>query len=140
MFNLACEYAQGLNLHNLDSQYFPPHFNKENVDNDRKGFWELIHLEFFYRLIYNRPATMSKSTLSWKVNLPWLGTDSAPDTPQVPTVKFILTSRITFILADFFQALEGAELRHDPDVAAKVEALCRDIDGLYTDWRIVSSR
>lgn len=35
--------------------------------------------------------------------------------------------------------MEGAELRHDPDVTAKIEAQCRGIDSLYTDWKIVSS-
>ncbi|KAJ4051528.1 hypothetical protein NW761_014163 [Fusarium oxysporum] len=135
MFSLACDYAKGLNLHNFDDESCITSFDKANLDADRKGSWELIHMDLFYRLIYNRPPTISDMS-SWRVNLPWLGTECLPDTAEIPTIKFLLSLRVTFALIGFFQLLEEAKLNNEPDLFEKVEAKCREIDDLYSEWKV----
>ncbi|KAI2896353.1 hypothetical protein CBS63078_5644 [Aspergillus niger] len=136
MFTLACDYSKGLNLHNLDNESDFSALVKTNLDEARKGFWELIHMEFFYRLTYNRPPAISANMSAWRVNLPWLGVEQLFGTAEVPTIKFLLSSRVTFVLIDFFQLLEEAKAKQDVDLLTKVEIQCREIDGYYSEWNI----
>ncbi|KAF5716526.1 fungal specific transcription factor factor [Fusarium globosum] len=104
LFQLVCKYAIGLDLHNTDNPNSPSGFGQDNIDEARRGFWELMHYEFFHRL--------------------------------VPTMRFILKSRLTFILAEFFMLLKNISGRLEGESLAQVLALCQQIDDLYKDWYI----
>ncbi|WZH41896.1 Zn2-C6 fungal-type domain-containing protein [Fusarium acuminatum] len=54
-FKLACQYCQDLNLHKLDSDENDTFFSEAKCDEERRGFWEVIQIDLFYRLILNTP-------------------------------------------------------------------------------------
>nr|XP_036577229.1 fungal specific transcription factor [Colletotrichum truncatum]KAF6784141.1 fungal specific transcription factor [Colletotrichum truncatum] len=137
MYTYACEYAQKLNLHNLDANPTTSTalVDQSTLDNDRKGFWEMIQMDFFYRLLFNKPPYITSNLNSWKVNLPWLSMNATPDMNAVPTMTFIIGSRFTFIVSRFFQALENTN-SSDDDIRRKTEELCREVFELFEEWRI----
>ncbi|KAM5376810.1 hypothetical protein ACJZ2D_005297 [Fusarium nematophilum] len=134
MYKLACEYAIGLNMHNLDDGNGPSESNQSNVDSDRRGFWELIQIDYFFRLLYDKPPALTSSLSSWRVNFPWLSPDSQPDMHAIPTMTFLVSSRITLTLIHFFQLLE--EGLGGADVLPKVNKLCDEIEHLFRDWQL----
>ncbi|TDZ35871.1 hypothetical protein CTRI78_v011418 [Colletotrichum trifolii] len=138
MYTYACEYAQKLNFHNLDAHTAdvdPSLLDQTKLDADRKGFWELIQIDFFFRLLFNRPAALTANVNSWKVNLPWLSADAQPDMNAVPTAAFLISSRLTFIVSRFFQELDGPNCT-EVSMRPKTEDLCREIFQLYADWQL----
>ncbi|KAK1660079.1 hypothetical protein BDP55DRAFT_677692 [Colletotrichum godetiae] len=136
MYTYACEYAQALNLHNLDAYTAAIGQDETKLDADRKGFWELIQIDFFFRLLFNRPPAITDSMNTWKVNLPWLSSGSAPpDLNAVPTVTFLMGSRLTFILSHFFQDLESPDCNEDT-IRPKAEEYCREIGQLFDEYQI----
>ncbi|KAJ3454559.1 hypothetical protein MRS44_013159 [Fusarium solani] len=134
MYKLACEYATGLNMHKLDSEDDLPDSDQSKVDEDRKGLWELIQLDLFFRLLYNKPPTLTSSMSNWRVNFPWLSANSQPNMHAIPTMTFLVGSRITLTLIQFFKLLE--EEGHDAHVLPKVQKLCEDINHLFQDWQL----
>lgn len=76
LFALASEYAQGLDLHSLDKENEHGHTHIVKSDDDRRGFWELVQLDLYFRLILNKPPAITGTT--WQVNLPWLNNNSDP--------------------------------------------------------------
>lgn len=120
--------------------------DKVRIDSDRKGLWELIGIDLFFRLIYNKPPALAAGLSSWRVNLPWLAPDSEPDMHAIPTMTFLLSSRISLILIQFFEVLErdGSQDEEEDDddggLLPKVEELCGEIEQIFRDWQIVSPR
>ncbi|KAF5517282.1 hypothetical protein CGCA056_v010911 [Colletotrichum aenigma] len=137
MHQLACDYAKGLHLHSLDGyDYFAvTEPGSTRTDGDRRGMWELIQTDLFYHLIYNKPAKLFRSLDSWQVNLPWLSLDSTPnnDAP-VPTIAFLVRSRLTFVLIHFFQMIKT--LDNESEAVNSIEPLCHEIESLLEEWRI----
>ncbi|KAI8270836.1 aconitate hydratase [Colletotrichum sp. SAR11_239] len=137
MHQLACDYAKGLHLHSLDGyDYFAvTEPGSTRTDDDRRGMWELIQTDLFYHLIYNKPAKLFRSLDSWQVNLPWLSLDSTPnnDAP-VPTIAFLVRSRLTFVLIHFFQMIKT--LDNESEAVNSIEPLCHEIESLLEEWRI----
>lgn len=138
VYKTACEHAEGLKIHHLDNTEIPLEPDQARVEADRKGFWDIVNIDFFFRLIYNKPPAFSVSVEAWRVNLPWLSPASKPDFHAIPTVVFIMRSRITFILIRFFSLVE--DRTHHPDIEAEIELLCREIESLFEEWELVSSR
>lgn len=139
MYTYACEYAQALNLHNLDahtSKLDASAVNETKLDSDRKGFWELIQIDFFFRLLFNRPPAITGSMNTWKVNLPWLSGSALPDLSAVPTATFLMGSRLTFVLVRFFQDLEEPDCE-ETIIRSKTEEYCREIGQLFSEYEIV---
>ncbi|KLO97453.1 Uncharacterized protein LW93_3431 [Fusarium fujikuroi] len=137
LFQLASKYAIGLDLHNTDSPNYPSGFGQDNIDEVRRGFWELMHYEFFHRLVYDDPPTMTAQMKQWIVSLPWLESCKRPVSQEVPTIRFIFKSRLTFILAEFFMLLENISRYLESESFTQVLALCQQIYDLYKDWDIV---
>lgn len=138
IYKTACEHAEELKIHHLDNTDIPLEPDQARVEADRKGFWDLINIDFFFRLIYNKPPAFPVSVEAWRVNLPWLSPASKPDLQAIPTVVFIMRSRITFILIRFFSLVESST--RGPDIEGEIEILCREIESLFDEWEIVSSR
>ncbi|RSL57423.1 hypothetical protein CEP53_006471 [Fusarium sp. AF-6] len=139
MFRPGCQYAEKIELHRLDNN---PNSNSTNLDNSvlnagRKGFWELVTMDVYFRLIHNKPPAIMACRPDAKVNLPWLTDPGSQVGEEMTTaIRFLIDSRRTFILMDFFQLLEDYKARPDPDLVSTTEALCRDIETLYEQWRI----
>ncbi|KAJ3549223.1 hypothetical protein NM208_g621 [Fusarium decemcellulare] len=137
MFKRACQYAESIGLHRLDKSTSPilAGLEESGVDAGRKGFWELFTMDAFFHLIHNKPLVIVRSWCEAKVNLPWL-TESGLRTETATKTRFLIDSRRTFILIEFFQLLESSQAKPDPELVPKTEALCRDIDALYEEWSI----
>lgn len=143
MYTYATEYAQKLNLHNLDAHTHTDMnlspVDETKLDLDRKGFWELIQIDFFFRLLFNKPPSITSDLNSWNVNLPWLSTNAEqPDINAVPTITFLVNSRMTFILSRFFQELENPNCNEE-EMRPKTEELCQEINQAFAEWQLVSN-
>lgn len=126
-----------LSLHNLDAGEGLAIFNGSTADKDRKGVWELINLDLFFRLLFNKPPIITASLEDWKVNLPQLSVDVVNQ--AVPTVVFLFNSRISFIVLRFFQIVEdekGGDISHR---LPEIETLCQEIEDLVSEWDLVSA-
>lgn len=137
MYNLACEYVQSLNLQILDVYGPSPSIGseRETSDGDRKFFWELLQVDLFIQLVFDKPPRITATT--WKVNMPWLNPDSQPQ-EKFETTLFLCGSRITLILMRFFSMLE--EVASDDsrgELVQETETLCREIQELYAQERLV---
>lgn len=135
MYNLACEYAQSLNLQSLDVYGSSSIASEGTSDGDRKSFWELIQIDLFIQLVFDKPPRITATT--WKVNMPWLNPDSQPK-EKVEATLFLCGSRITLILMRFFSMLEMASDDSRGELMQETEALCQEIQELYTQGRLVS--
>ena len=136
---MACDYSQSLGIHQLDATNATCLLSDAASDEERKGFWELFQIGFFFRLFVDKPRTIKLNTAQWKVNFPYLASESALYSNTEPVI-FAINSRITQIIADFFDMLESPRLAH-PDaglVLAAVEGLCAEARALYDDWHLVS--
>lgn len=140
MFKRACHYAEKIELHRLDSSASPVSGGPtENVLNaGRKGFWELINIDVYFQLIHNKPPVIVPGLVDAKVNLPWLAEVGSETGADITTARFLIDCRRTMILMDFFRLLENAKTRPEPQLVAKNETLCQNIETLYRDWEIVS--
>jgi hypothetical protein len=137
MHKLACEYAQTLQMHNLDSLEHPVG-QLSMGDHDRMGMWWLIHLDLFARLINDKPAVFSSQLNEWRVNMPRLAAEFSQERNKaVPTMAFLVRSRLTFILVRYFQVSET--LNYESDILAAINPLCENVEAIFEEWRIVCS-
>ena len=112
---------------------------RSSIDEHRRTFWELVQMDFAFRLLHNQPPGITSAADAWKVNMPWLssGFDQAHKNSQA--VPFLVRARIGFIIADYFQLLDS----HEPCIQARVleetHTLCRKVEAVYLELNIVSS-
>ncbi|KAL2838098.1 hypothetical protein BJY01DRAFT_251108 [Aspergillus pseudoustus] len=131
MYELACDYARGLNLHSLDAVH-PSSINRDRIsDVDRKGFWEFIQIDLVIQLLFDKPPSFTATT--WKVNMPWLDPNSQPK-ERIGATLFLARSRISFVLMRFLALLKSDG--NPEDLVQKTEDLCREIQELYTQGRL----
>lgn len=136
-FKYACEYCQVLNLHKLDSDENNTFFSDATCDDERRGFWEVIQIDLFYRLILNTPPAITNNP--WKVNLPWLDLDSGTVPQGMQTISFLASSRVTLLIARFFAMLDDPANATKSDIVGKTEDLCREMQEIFAEWQLVSS-
>lgn len=139
MFRHACEYCHALNLHKLDSADYRENENTNcNCDNDRKGFWEVLQTDLYFRLILNKPPVLTRNT--WSVNLPWLDANSQPPPDGIRATAFLASSRITLVIIRFFALLEDPEIDTKAEIMTKTEDLGREILQIPAEWQLVGAR
>ncbi|KEY67848.1 hypothetical protein S7711_04985 [Stachybotrys chartarum IBT 7711] len=134
MFQHACGYAEDLGLHKIDAGSKESSGNARQWDEDRKGFWDLLHVDLLFRLIFNKQPSLSGRT--WRVNLPWLDKHTAPDSDGFSTMNFIVSSRLSLVQLRFFEMLETASEIDKKSLWTKTEGLCQEILDLYEEWGI----
>lgn len=136
MFRHACEYCQALNLHKLDSAdvSWGNEDDKCDCDDDRKGLWEVLQVDLWFRLIMNKPPIISVD--SWRVNLPWLDSNSQHPPDGIQAAAFLASSRVTLVIIRFFALLEDPENDTKAEIMAKTEGLCREILEIFEDWQL----
>ncbi|KND93071.1 hypothetical protein TOPH_02093 [Tolypocladium ophioglossoides CBS 100239] len=132
MHQNTSDFARSLNLHNLDGGDYAGINDSARSDQDRKGFWQLIQIDLYIRLLLDKPATVTADV--WKVNLPWLDANSHPPPDGVPAIAFLINSRMTMILIRFFALLEETRPRPRDELRRRTEDLCREIQQLFDDW------
>lgn len=76
---------------------------------------------------------------SWKVDLPSLSPSTGVDEDFTSAIQFLVSSRVTFALTEFFQIMADFDDAHDAGLITKVEDICLELDLLYSEWKIVSS-
>lgn len=134
-FKYACEYCQVLNLHRLDSDENNSFFSDATCDDERRGFWEVIQIDLFYRLILNTPPAITNNP--WKVNLPWLDLDSGAVPQGMQTITFLASSRVSLVIARFFAMLDDPANATKTEIVAKTEDLCREMQQIFAEWQLV---
>jgi hypothetical protein len=134
MFNLACEYAQGLKLHDLDGENELGDEGNIRSDDHRRGFWQLIQYDVYFRLVFDKPLTITSK--SWKVNLPFVGTDAQPLQDEVQFLLFLVNSRLTMVCTNFFALLEDKSLS-PLQLKRQTEDLCRQVRSIFAEWKVV---
>lgn len=139
---LAGDYSRALDLHNLDSPDAPNPVAERMTGSDRKVLWELIEIDLFFRLLFDRPPNLPVDIEGWRVNLPWLSAGPEARVDAESTVCYLVNSRTTFVMARFFKLLEEAEEVGEEvgrsGILAKTEALCQEIEDAFEEWNLVS--
>lgn len=130
----CCQIAHDLRLDKLDSENSedrPEGFEDEAKKNVlRRKMWQLIHMEFFFRLYYDKPPTITGSDFS--VELPSLMT--APESAnQSDTVYFLVNSKNVFITKEFFDVIQ----KPDENLKQRVEDLSAQIETTMTELNLV---
>jgi hypothetical protein len=128
-------------MHKID-QSFPsilmsPELLSDGADHNRKGLWGLVLVDLFFRLLHDKPATMTANLTEWRVNLPWLNSDPGLTEHVVPTLTFLVKSRLTFLLLRFFDIF-SEDTQDKNSVVDSVEGLCGEIEDLFEEWSLVS--
>lgn len=108
------------------------------MEESRASFWKLVQLDYLFRLIHDKPRTITADAGSWTVDLPGLRADTDHDTDGFRSTYYIVQSRITFAVAEFFHNFEDSAEIGDDELLSKTEAICRQIEDLYDEWRVVS--
>lgn len=137
---MACRHAQTLQLHQLDrlDSTGSPAIGKPILDRDREGLWDLVQTDLLYRLVFDKPPTLTGDLDAWKVNLPKLMSQGDTIEDHTAAIQFLLRSRLTFALYDYFHIMEGRKDNRDDELISRVEAICIQIKDLYDEWNIVS--
>ncbi|EWZ40895.1 hypothetical protein FOZG_09515 [Fusarium oxysporum Fo47] len=142
MYTLVCQCVKKLNMHNLD-QSFPTLFldselPSEGADQHRKGFWNLVLVDLFFRLLHGKPAIITADTADWRVNLPSINT--APDDTEhrASTLAFLVKSRLTLIFLRFFDKL-GQDQEEEDGVVILTAGLYEEIEVLFREWSVTDS-
>lgn len=135
MSRLACEYARALDLHNLDSSTrLSGGASPLSSEQNRQGFWDLIAIDTFFRLLFNKPAGLTNT--AWKVNLPWLNSDPEKSPKDVSPSVFIVSSRVSLNTLRFL-AMAEEEKSDIAGLTVKTEEMCWEIFNLLDDWDMV---
>ncbi|KAH7159481.1 hypothetical protein B0J13DRAFT_642820 [Dactylonectria estremocensis] len=142
MYKLVCHCLRKLNMHNMD-QNFPSHFldpklKTVGADQHRMGFWALVLVDLFFRLLHDKPAIITANLAEWRVNLPSLNTVPELAEHVVPTLTFLVKSRLTFLLLRFFDIL-GQKAEDKNSVINLIEGLCQEIEALLQEWSVTDS-
>ncbi|KAJ4072609.1 hypothetical protein NW761_014748 [Fusarium oxysporum] len=142
MYKLVCQCIKKLNMHNLD-QGFPTLFldselPSEGADQHRKGFWNLVLVDLFFRLLHGKPAIITADTADWRVNLPSINTVPDDTEHRASTLAFLVKSRLTLIFLRFFDKL-GQDQEEEDGVVILTAGLYEEIEVLFREWSVTDS-
>lgn len=140
LFTLACQYAQALNFHQMDrlDRIVTITLERPFLDHDRRRLWSLIQEDFRYRLLFDKVPALTGNIDQWNVNFPNLKADGDPQVDHTLSIQFIISSRLTFALSDFFHSMEQFDLGNLSDLVSRTKAICSQVNDLYKEWNIVS--
>ncbi|KAH7142219.1 hypothetical protein EDB81DRAFT_691713 [Dactylonectria macrodidyma] len=142
MYKLVCHCVRKLGMHNIDqnfpSSFLVPKLEAGGADQHRKGFWALVLVDLFFRMLHDKPAIITANLAEWRVNLPSLNTVPEVAEHVVPTLTFLVKSRLTFLLLRFFDML-GQEAEDKNSLIKHIEGLCQEIEALLQEWSVTDS-
>ncbi|KAB8231246.1 fungal specific transcription factor domain-containing protein [Aspergillus alliaceus] len=133
----ACQFAQLLDLHNLDRYQDPSSVDTMTFEHKRHGFWQLIQADLNFCLYHDVPPTIFAT--DWTVNIPWLGFNLELDGagyPPVNIASFIANSRLTFIGMGFLEAIGKATVDPYFDLESCIESTCGKIRVTIQEWNL----
>ncbi|KAJ3550197.1 hypothetical protein NM208_g88 [Fusarium decemcellulare] len=144
VYKLVCQYVQNLDMHNIDGEMSkttvdPSLLQPDKADQQRKGLWALVLMDLFFRLFHDKPAMMSSNLSEWRVNMPWL--NNGPDATEhvVPTLAFLVKSRLTFLLFRFCDIMdEDADGKNDA-IQERTQEVCKEVEELMNEWSLEDS-
>ncbi|KAL1880536.1 hypothetical protein VTK73DRAFT_5549 [Phialemonium thermophilum] len=142
MYNLVCHCVEKLDMQNIDhkspnhireTQLSPPN---EGADHYRKGFWALLLVDIFFRLLHDKPAIITANVTEWHVNLPSLDVNPELAEHVVPALAFV-KSRLNLLLLRFFD-LVGQDSEDKCSVINSIEGPRGEIGALFKDCPVGS--
>ncbi|ENH66705.1 hypothetical protein FOC1_g10000333 [Fusarium oxysporum f. sp. cubense race 1] len=124
------EFGWGMYKLSFPTPFFDSELPSEGADQHRKGFWNLVLVDLFFRLLHGKPAIITADTADWRVNLPSMNT--APDDTEhrASTLAFLVKSRLTLIFLRFFDKL-GQDKEQEDDVVVLIAGLYEEIEALF---------
>ncbi|KAG5746429.1 hypothetical protein H9Q70_010876 [Fusarium xylarioides] len=142
MYKLVCQCVRKLNMHNLD-QSFPTLFldsqlPSEGADQHRKGFWNLVLVDLFFRVLHGKPAIITADTADWRVHLPSMNTVTDDTEHKASTLAFLVKSRLTLIFLRFFDKLGQDEEEAEGEIG-RIAELHEEIEALFREWSVTDS-
>jgi len=142
MHVLACQYAESLKLHMLDSNHGGPGSEIPRTNAERRRFWDIVQYDAYFRLMLDVPSAMKTPMREWRVDLPYLGTGVDIAENAEMGILFLFCSRITFEFATFFELIDalpnsGDGTQSRQDLLPQVEHICQRIQNQYEEWQIV---
>lgn len=137
MHKLTNDLARARNLQNIDGGIETRRENNEEYNDHRRGFWYLIQIDLYIRLLMDKPPTITAE--EWHVNLPWLDAKSQSQLPEgIAAIGFLISSRITMVLIRFFTLCDNPSRSSKSKMVSETEELCHEIEHIFTDWKAVS--
>ncbi len=105
----------------------------DKIECKRKGFWQLVHTDYVFQLYFGKPPMITDR--KFHVNLPSLQHGSSLD-----ATSFILNSRITFLVTEFFEFLGETPMPKTSALDFKIDGLVAQIESRLEEWKIVQPR
>lgn len=140
---LSCRIAKQLGIHHMDVLPAKDAQGDTMPRKKRLAFWQLVLVDLFFRLCYDKPSEISAEASTRFVKPPGV-VDLVTEQPQAAgTVLDIIWTRATFLAKAFFErfdvARDDAAALASNDFQQMVDGLCDQFESLIEDWQLVSS-
>lgn len=139
--NMACRITKQLGMHHLDVLTTKGVRDEELMRKKRSAFWQLVLVDLFFRLCYDRKSSISAEASPRLVQLPEVVNLVAAQPVAVTTVIEIIWIRVTLIVKSFYERLDearsGAGGVASIAFQATVDAMCNEIEDMIADWHLV---
>jgi hypothetical protein len=137
----ACRIAKQMGFHQLDVVSTKASRHDEVLNQKRRGLWQLVIGDFFFRLCYNKPSCISSEVSTQLVE--WTqACDVQVNRPRAFSISVhMIWGRITFILKDYFDLVDqndaATEGPSTTEIQEKAESICDEIEAMIADWHLV---
>jgi hypothetical protein len=139
---LSCRITKQLGIHHLDVISNKSGQDSPSMRKKRSAFWQLVIVDLFFRLCYDKGSEISAEASTRFVRLP----ETVDLVTQQPfacyTVLEIVWNRAIFLVKPFFEHLDAARSNADglasPDFQREVDGWCDQLEGMIEDWGLVS--
>jgi hypothetical protein len=137
----ACRIAKQLGFHQLDVVSTKASRQDEVLNQKRRGLWQLVIVDFFFRLCYNKPSCISSEASTQLVE--WTAaSDVQVKRPRASWISVhMIWGRITFILKDYFDLVDQTDATTESppprEIEEKAESICDEIEAMIADWHLV---
>jgi hypothetical protein len=140
---LCCRIVKQLGMHHLDVLPTKDGLDDTTARKKRSGFWQLVLVDLFFRLCYDKPSEISAEASTRFIKLPEV-VDLVTEQPKaVVTVLEVIWNRAIFLAKAFFEHLDGARSSTggvaSDDFQRTVDGICDQFEELVQDWQLVRS-
>jgi hypothetical protein len=138
---LSCTILKRLGMHRLDAAPTDNRPTDPLILQKRSSFWQVVLIDIFFRLCYDKASEVSGEASTQLVNLPDIINPVSEQPQAVKTVHDIIWYRVIFLARLFLERLDQARIRADgiadPDFQRMADETCDHIEKLTIDWQLV---
>jgi hypothetical protein len=140
---LSCQICKQLGLHHIDVVATRNTHEDSTTRKKRSAFWQLVLIDLYFRLCYEKESEISSEASTRFVKLPGTVNLVTEQPPAVLTILEILWGRVIFLAKAFFEHRDAAQSNVDGlaglDFQKKVDELCDECEELVDDWQLVGA-